>query len=720
MAPVLDLAVSPHGSRVVTVAADGRVIAWSLPDQARQIWSNATDIERSSFAGAVGQLFPMGLLSLRPDELIVALRDQSIRRVKPSTGESAVIAPSRGSAYRRRPLFATPDGSAFARVTRAFAGPVYQLLQGLGEVELHLPNVKPERWHTPDASAAAALDRDHWLIGTLAGVLEVRAWKKAETSVVWLRRDSSVVDVDTSSTSAAAIWKDGHVAVFSNEGRLRFQSDNASGAETLRVSPDGRFVAFASGGSRALVRILDAESGRLLKEHPLSVSAIEFSKDGNWLALGSSVAEQLSVFSTRDWQLVTAWRYEGHRIASLAFSPDSRFVYSGGEEGLVREWSLGGLILALQRPVSELLATVTKDSGFTLRGLDPESKIAPVLSPTTTILITAPKAGPADRIVAAANAAKGIERGTEAKAVIKRLEEALVGCPGTGDKTFGLQRACAAGELSQARLAISSGQDMVAGIALRSVLERCDTVRTGGPAIEIASVLPLYSEAAALLEQMDPGLAAATLQTGIEEHKKLLLASPSVAPPLKELSLALERFERLIGKDLVRLEAFHRQTVDFLGRVRRRPELRELANDGYALYQFRLGRDLLELDRYDAAATALAEAAAEYKRQVGELVQTGHPMADQARQRWAEVIAYRALALATPYLPEQTASPLEADGQVLRQAMDEVESALSQIRILNDSGKGTRSTERLTAALERLKQEIIRELKPETTGSPQR
>ncbi len=707
-APVLSVAVSKDEDEIVAAGADGRIIAWKLTRSGKKIWSNVKLAEGNVFDAGTGNLAPIGLLSQSPGEVVIALRNQSIWRLKNGESEAVMIAPIRGSAHLRRPLFKVPDESAFARITRALPGKGNGFLIGMGEIELHLPNRVLQHWSIPGAWAAAPLSKDQWLVGTLGGTLEVRTWKKPG-SVVWMRRNESVTDVASSRLGSAAVWKGGHLAVFGKDGKLKFETENNFTAEMLQFSQDGRFIALASAGPNATVYVLNASNGTQLFQRRFSTSAIEFSDNGRWMALGSMDTEDIALVSTSDWQTTFTLRYEGHKVVSLAFSPTNDVVFSGGEEGTVREWPFGEMLKALEAPPAELLASAQARSTLTLRGLDNETKTAAILSPSSSMLIAPPTASLADQIATAVNGAQSSKDSQQAL----RLEKLLLRCPNTADKTSSLQSPCATAEVARAKIALAEEQSSKAESALQLAWKRCESARLSQSAEARAKLLTLYPEIAESwlhLNQRDKALVA--IQIGVDEHESLLLSNSSVAPPLQELTGLLNQLEDLIGKQPAQLEAFHSQTVRFLEKIRSRPSFKELADQGYGLYQFRLGQDQLELEEYQASATALAAAEKVYGEQVERLVQTGNPMADKARQRWAEVKAYRALALATPYLPRLTRTPSQTNKQqALQEALEVVNGAIDQFDSLQKAGRTSKVSLEFMPVLERLKEDITAELK---------
>jgi WD40 repeat protein len=121
---------------------------------------------------------------------------------------------------------------------------------------------------------------------------------------------------------------------------------------SVAFSPDGRYL--AAGGSDGAIRLWQTDTWkevRLLTGHPGVVAALAFSPGGTLLASGGGRDEGRNPGKTdgsvRVWRVASGellHTFEGHQwaVASLGFSPDGRYVVSGGDfpDGTVRVWRL--------------------------------------------------------------------------------------------------------------------------------------------------------------------------------------------------------------------------------------------------------------------------------------------------------------------------------------------------------------------------------------------
>jgi len=113
----------------------------------------------------------------------------------------------------------------------------------------------------------------------------------------------------------------------------------------LQVHPNGRLAALSEdGGAIEVVDLATAELVTTLDPGDAAggaglLSPLAFSPDGRWLAAGSSSGRVL-LWDTRSWQVAKAWdAVQGHGVDSLVFTPDSRFLVSGGA-GAASIWSV--------------------------------------------------------------------------------------------------------------------------------------------------------------------------------------------------------------------------------------------------------------------------------------------------------------------------------------------------------------------------------------------
>ncbi len=120
----------------------------------------------------------------------------------------------------------------------------------------------------------------------------------------------------------------------------------------LHYSPDGKRLA-SSHGRTGEVRIRDAESGKLLQTlrgHKDAVTCLAFSPDGKWLATGGADTA-VKIWSLADSRELAA--YHGHtgQVTTVAFASDGKTLASADAKRSIRIWD------ATTEPGTRSLAT---------------------------------------------------------------------------------------------------------------------------------------------------------------------------------------------------------------------------------------------------------------------------------------------------------------------------------------------------------------------------
>ena len=192
--------------------------------------------------------------------------------------------------------------------------------------------------HAPSGPSFSP-DGDAIVSGSVDG--KVRIWEPASGRVRFLPPHES-------SSRASYSASGGHIVSAGGEAASVRLWDVATGTSRAVPAAAGEKYAVAvdAGGRRVAVATLDADtviqdaSGRhrvVLKGHTSDVRALDFSRDGKWLASASEDGTA-RIWSARDGAPRRVLRHGTGAVTDIAFSRDARHVATAAADGTVRVW----------------------------------------------------------------------------------------------------------------------------------------------------------------------------------------------------------------------------------------------------------------------------------------------------------------------------------------------------------------------------------------------
>jgi len=134
------------------------------------------------------------------------------------------------------------------------------------------------------------------------------------------------------------------VAVLGDE---RFRLPHDGKVTRMDRSPDGSLLALSCGQTVVLFDARSGEYRRTLTGLGARVFTVAFSPDGKSLAAGCRPDGQVRDYRVMVWDVASGQEtvaFPGHTAAvwTVCFSLDSKYLYSGGEDNLVRAWDIAG------------------------------------------------------------------------------------------------------------------------------------------------------------------------------------------------------------------------------------------------------------------------------------------------------------------------------------------------------------------------------------------
>ena len=127
---------------------------------------------------------------------------------------------------------------------------------------------------------------------------------------------------------------------------LRTIKHVATSLRALAVSPDGRFL--VSGGLDDRIRFWDFKTGKFVKDIKIEGFCwfIVFSEDGRYLATGGNPDVQLiesakgKIVAKLKGYIFDPMNTANNDTFSAAFTPNGKFLITGGADGIVRFWEM--------------------------------------------------------------------------------------------------------------------------------------------------------------------------------------------------------------------------------------------------------------------------------------------------------------------------------------------------------------------------------------------
>lgn len=348
-----------------------------------------TPVARLASTGAV-----INAVAVSPDGTYAAVAGESGKLLLWSTGTrphqlAALDTP--GSRYDEA---FTADGAELAAVGAKAAIDVWRVTDPAHPVKLRVDDAG-----TSATFYGVTVSADGSTMASGASDGTVQLWRRGPDggyahagSIAAFKGTVQAVALDATGTTLAAGGSDGMLALWdvrepARPVELGAPVTSATGKITsLALSPDGRTL--AAGATDDLVHLWDVTSpaapvaGTKLAG-PLSwVNSVRFNADGTRLAAASS-DKHLWVWDTTSGA-VSASLPHPTTLITADWGHDGKTLYSGGADGLLREWSypgdvLGGFASAPGQGVfnGKLMATSTKDG---VRLWDVTDPVHPVLT----------------------------------------------------------------------------------------------------------------------------------------------------------------------------------------------------------------------------------------------------------------------------------------------------------------------------------------------------
>jgi len=358
-APITATAFSSDGTLIATAGRNGVVKVWNVRtgDQLLTLVGHIGEVERVTFLVGCHRSPQSSLPSpLEGCTLLTAGRDGSVRLWDVSRTRNQEWLTLVLSALKATDVAFTPDGTHLVATSRSQAG----------VVNIADPTSVPQRFGVRGRSVAVSTDGDLAAIAGHTGVTlyslpagDVTSYDPLPESAVFV-----AVDFDPAVERLAAAAEDGRVYLWDwSAGTVTSFAGLGVGARDIAFNSDGSNLATVDDGGA--VRVFDVESRGVRFELANDAGTIEtvlYSPDGRWIITGGSDG------------LVQVWRSEtgalentlrGHTAGITALSTHGSTLATASVDGTAKLWDLES---------GDRLLTLSGSFGLTGIAFSPEGR----------------------------------------------------------------------------------------------------------------------------------------------------------------------------------------------------------------------------------------------------------------------------------------------------------------------------------------------------------
>jgi WD40 repeat protein len=356
--------LNSHNSQVTALAfsADGCLLASADSGLTVHVWDFAAKKTLRQLKGPQGEI---RCLAFSADgNKLASSGDRMIHLWGPQTGQ--VLAGSGPRPVAHTSLAVSPNGKYLASNGGGAASRLWDVATGQPVFSLDDPGVVHEVAFSPDGTVLAGAAENHVRLWSTVTGKVVRDLDGFDESATTLAFSPDASQLATASSTGLTVW----IWRMSDGEPILLIPDALDGCtvESMAFHPQGRLLAvggidwMATGGSDGAVSVWDLEERAEIAVFLGGTTSLAFHPSGERVA-STSLDQSIFIWNLQSQEIQAELTGHDNAVRCVAYSPDGRWLASGGEDRTIRLWDEEGVARAVHEIDSQITALAFSPDG---------------------------------------------------------------------------------------------------------------------------------------------------------------------------------------------------------------------------------------------------------------------------------------------------------------------------------------------------------------------